>query len=253
MLEKDVVPYLKRRFKSFGIIKSRTIKTTGLAESQVNGRVRDLLGIRPPTTVGIYARLGEVDLRIMAKAPSLREADRNIGRIERIIMRRLKGYIFGCDDDTLELAAGRVLLKKKKTLAIAESCTGGLLSSRITDVPGSSRYFVNGVICYSNGSKENLLGVKRPTLARYGAVSKEVALEMAMGIKHYSCADIGLAITGIAGPTGGTKAKPVGLVYIALVADRKKIIRQLRFKGSRQEIKFQASQAALELLRKHTA
>jgi PncC family amidohydrolase len=150
-----------------------------------------------------------------------------------------------------EEAVGRLLKKKRLTLAVAESCTGGLISSRITDVAGSSAYFVDGVIVYSNDSKENLLGVKRETLKRYGAVSKETAFEMAKGVKHYSCADIGLAVTGIAGPSGGTKAKPVGLVYIAIATDKKNIVKKFRFKGPRQAIKLSASEAALNLILKN--
>jgi nicotinamide-nucleotide amidase len=165
-------------------------------------------------------------------------------------MRRLKDYIFGCDDETLEGAVGKILAKKGLTLAVAESCTGGLISSRITDVPGSSRYFIASIITYSNGSKENLLGIRHSTLLRHGAVSKEVALEMAMAVRHYSCADIGLAVTGIAGPGGATRTKPVGLVYTALVLGRRHILRKFRFKGTRREIKFQVSQVALDMLRK---
>ncbi|MDD5495719.1 MAG: nicotinamide-nucleotide amidohydrolase family protein [Candidatus Omnitrophica bacterium] len=162
---------------------------------------------------------------------------------------RFKNNALGYGDETLEEAVGRVLKKRGKTIAVAESCTGGLISSRITDVRGSSKYFLDGVIAYSDISKENLLGVSRGTLKYYGSVSKQVALEMAKGVKHFSCADIGLAVTGIAGPTGGTRAKPVGLVYIALVTDRKSLVKEFRFKGSRQMIKFQASQVALDLLR----
>ena len=139
----------------------------------------------------------------------------------------------------------------KKTLAIAESCTGGLLSSRITDVSGSSGYFIMGVVAYSNRAKEILLGVSAKSIKRYGAVSEEVALEMAKGIRRLAKTDIGLSVTGIAGPTGGTKSKPVGLVYIALVAGKKKIVKKFRFKGSRKNIKLQASQAALDVIRRN--
>ncbi len=143
------------------------------------------------------------------------------------------------------------MISKKKTIAVAESCTGGLVSSRLTDVSGSSKYFVLGVTAYSNTVKVNMLGVHEELLKQRGAVSREVALEMARGIKLLACVDIGMGITGIAGPTGGTKEKPVGLVYIALVTDKKRIVRKLRFRGSRQEIKFQASQAALDLIRRN--
>lgn len=251
MFEHNIIPYLKKRFKSSWIIKSRLIKTTGLAELQVDGLVKDLLKLTPPTTVGIYAKLGEVDLRIMAKAKNELEAKKAIGKIERVIKSRLKDYIFGSDDETLEEAVGMILTKKKKAIAIAESCTGGLISDRITNVSGSSRYFMASVISYSNESKENFFGVSGKSLKKYGAVSKEVAFQMAKGIKFLACVDIGLGITGIAGPTGATKKKTIGLVYIALVTDKKKIVKELRFRGSRKDIKFQASQVALDLIRRN--
>ena len=154
--------------------------------------------------------------------------------------------------DALEQAVAKVLSRKKLTIAVAESCTGGLVSHRLTNVSGSSGYFTTGVIAYSNRSKENILGVSPKTIARHGAVSKEAVLEMAEGIRHLACADIGIGVTGIAGPTGGSKAKPVGLVYIAALGIGIRgsgIVKEFRFKGSREEIKFQASEAALELLK----
>lgn len=160
---------------------------------------------------------------------------------------------------TPEIAVGKILRKNNLTLAIAESCTGGLISNRITDVSGSSDYFKAGIVAYSNKIKQNLLGVPDKSIKKYGAVSKEVALEMAKGVRRIAKTDIGIGITGIAGPvplaslgyrvnpTGGTKTKPVGLVYIALVTGKKQIVKEFRFKGSRKEIKFKASQAALNL------
>ncbi len=152
--------------------------------------------------------------------------------------------------DVLEMAIGRLLTKNRKTIAVAESCTGGGVSNRLTDVSGSSKYFIMGLVAYSNAVKIDLLGVKEESLRRFGAVSARVAQEMATGIKRLADVDIGVGITGISGPTGGTKTKPVGRVYIALAADAKKIAREFRFSGSRREIKFQASQAALDMIRK---
>ena len=248
MFERDILPIIKKLSGGL-VICSRTIKTTGLAESQVDGKVRDLLNLKPPTTLGIYAKLGQVDLKIMAKARTARQAERNISKVEMKIHSRLKEYIFGYDGDTLESAVVSALMRKSLTIATAESCTGGLLSHRLTNVSGSSKVFKAGVVVYANEAKESFLGVSRNTLKLHGAVSAPVAIEMARAIKHYACVDIGIAITGIAGPTGGTKKKPVGLVYIALVTDKKRIIKELRFRGSREEIKFQASQAALNLIR----
>ena len=252
VFERGVLPYLKRRFASGFIFKTRTVRTTGLPESRVNLIVRDLLKLPPPTTVGIYASLSEVDLVIMAKAKSETAARRAIAPLEKKIRARLAEYIFGLDDETLEGVVGSLLTKKRLTLSIAESCTGGLIAKRITDVAGSSGYFKAGIVTYSNESKESFLGVKAATLRRCGAVSRSVALEMARGIKHFACADIGIGVTGVAGPAGGTKAKPVGLVYIAYATDTKRLVKEYRFKGSRQDVRFQASQAALDLIRRTT-
>jgi nicotinamide-nucleotide amidase len=145
---------------------------------------------------------------------------------------------------------GKVLAAKRNTLAIAESCTGGLISSRVTDVPGSSRYFRMGVVAYSDDAKISQLCVSPGTIYKYGAVSRQTALEMAKNIREISGADIGLSVTGIAGPGGGAKAKSVGLVYIALAMQGKAIWKEFHFRGERKVIKFRSSQAALDLLKK---
>lgn len=249
LFDEGVATYIKRKFKSESVIRTRTIKTVGLPESRVNAIVKDLLKLPPPTTVGIYAKLREVHLVIMAKAKNDRFALRAIAKIERKISSGLKNYIFGYDDETLESAVGKILIRKKLTLSIAESCTGGLVSKRLTDISGSSEYFMAGIVTYSNRSKERFLGVSAVSIKKHGAVSGEVAAQMALGIKRFACTDIGVGITGIAGPTGGTARKPVGLVYIALVTDKKRIVKEFRFKGSRQDVKWQASQAALDMIR----
>lgn len=251
MFDLDVIPYLAKLHKIKWVLRARTIKTTGLAEAQVNYLVKDLLKRKPPTTVGIYAKLREVDLVIMTKAESRRSADRSIARIESIVRRRLGDNIFGCDDETLEEAVGKVLLKKKKTIAVAESCTGGLVSHRITNVSGSSKYFLMGIVAYSNLIKTFIVGVAPELLTKSGAVSRQVALSMAENARLAGRSDVGVGITGIAGPTGGTKAKPVGLVYIAFADGAKRVVRELRFRGNREEIKFQASQVALDVVRKN--
>jgi len=260
MFVNDIAPYLRRgrlnvpyavdNCESW-VIKSRLIKITGLPESLVNNKVKDLLNLKPPATVGIYAKLGQVELKIMSKAKNKREAVRAIASTERKIRSRLKDHIFGCDDETLEGAVADLLIKKKRTIAVAESCTGGLVSNRLTNIGGSSKYFIMGIIAYSNEVKKNILCVDPEILKKHGAVSKQVAGQMAVGIKLLAGTDIGVGITGVAGPTGGTKAKPVGLVYIALAIGNKLIVRELKFRGSREEIKFQASQVALDMIRKN--
>lgn len=148
----------------------------------------------------------------------------------------------------IEAEVGKIMQKRRMTIAVAESCTGGLISSRLTDVGGSSEYFKMGIVAYSDKIKENILGVSPMLLRKHGAASKQVALEMAKGARLLANTDIGIGVTGIAGPTGGTKKKPVGLVYIALATNKKRLVKEFRFKGSRQKIKRQASEAALGLV-----
>jgi len=155
------------------------------------------------------------------------------------------------ESSALEKQIGALLRKHGKTISIAESCTGGLISHRITNVPGSSNYYDCSVIAYSNQSKITILHVSPETLKKFGAVSRQTAIEMAQGIKQISRSDLGLAVTGIAGPGGGTPKKPVGLVYICLASDESVVCEEFRFKGKREEIKFQASEAALEMIKKH--
>jgi len=251
MFENYVIPYLKRRkYAESRTLVTRTIRTTGLVESAVNKKMKKFLSISGLVTVGIYAHLGEVHLKISAKAKNPKAAERLIAPIERKIRKILGHYIYGTDKDELEDVIGRLLQKKRKTLSIAESCTGGMVSDKITDVSGSSAYFKMGVISYSNKAKEDLLSVSKETLKRYGAVSRPVALEMAKGVMRLSSSDVSVGITGIAGPTGGSRKKPVGLVYIAIARGKKAKVKECRFTGNRKDIKQQTQIAALDLIRR---
>ncbi|MBN1354621.1 MAG: competence/damage-inducible protein A [Candidatus Omnitrophica bacterium] len=250
LFEKSIIPYLRKKgFAGNWIIKTRTIKISGFAEVDVNNAVKDLLSMGPYTTLGIYAHLGEAHLKITSKAKNEKTADREIKKVEAIIRKRLGNYVYGADNETLESVVGEMLTKKKLICAVAESCTGGLISNMFTNVSGSSKYFKMGIIAYSNTAKVELLGVPEEKIEKYGAVSKEVALSMAEGIKKVSGADISLATTGIAGPTGGTTKKPVGLVYIAAIGYKLKMVKKYRFSGNREEIKLQTSISALNLIR----
>jgi nicotinamide-nucleotide amidase len=161
----------------------------------------------------------------------------------------LGDYIYGKNEDTLEAIVGRLLLKRNLTISAAESCTGGLIMHRLTNVPGSSRYFLGGVVSYSNELKIRVLGVRDKTLKTVGAVSREVAREMASGVRKLMGSDIGVSTTGIAGPSGGSEEKPVGLVYTAISTKEKTIIEKNIFKGDRWMIKERASQKALDMVR----
>lgn len=251
MFEKTAIPYLIKRFQPDKIIKSRIIKITGLAESKVNEKIEDILKTSGNIEMGIYPHPEEITVKITVTEKSKQKAKAAINKIEKKIKSRLKHYIFGYDNDKLEEVAGKLLLKKKKTLAIAESCTGGLLANRITDVSGSSKYLRMGVVTYSNESKNRLLSVPQETIKKYGAVSKQVAALMAKNIRLLANASIGIGISGIAGPTGGSKKKPVGLVYIALSTKKNTICKEFRFLGQRNIIKHKATQAALDLIRKN--
>ncbi len=251
MVEHDVAPYLAKKFPANWVILSRLIKTTGLAESQVNQKVKDILNAKPPLSVGIYAHTEGVDLNITAKAKSKRQAEKLIKQIETKIRSRLKEYIYGQDAQSLEEVVADAFKAKKKTIAIAESCTGGLISKRLTNVSGSSQYFPLGVVVYSNQSKQFLLGIPQETLKKFGAVSKEVAHLLAVNIKQLAKTDLGLGVTGIAGPKGGTKEKPVGSVFIALATPRKILSRELHLHGDRNAVRMRASQAALEMVRRY--
>src|ERR671921_307269 len=212
MFEETLEPLIKER--SEGSILSRTLWFTGIGESALAEKVQDLLDASDPT-VAPLAGQGKVRLRITARAPT-EKAEEKIAPVGDEILARLGDYYFGEDDETLESAVGHLLKERGGTLALAESCTGGLLAKRLTDVAGSSAYLKQGLVTYSNESKERLLGVPSEMLLEHGAVSEPVARKMAESVRALAGADYGLSVTGIAGPDGGTEEKPVGLVFVGL-------------------------------------
>jgi nicotinamide-nucleotide amidase len=252
MVKEIALPYLKKIFSLNEIIKSRIIKITGLSESRVDEIIEDILRLTGKVQMGIYPYPEEIHVKITVTEKNERSADKIIAKIEKQIRSRLKNYIFGYDNEKLEEVVGKILLKSKKTLAIAESCTGGLLSSRITDVPGSSNYFKLGLVTYSNESKNKLLDIPIETIKKYGSVSKQVASLMAVNIRKLVMADYGIGISGIAGPGGATNKKPIGLVYIALSTKTKTYCKEFRFRGTRDIIKQRSTQAALNMIREVT-
>jgi len=235
------------------VIRSRVLRITGEGESAVEERIKDLLRQTEPT-IAPYAKLGEVHLRLTAKGPP-EQVDAALARGEAQLRERLGDLIYGVDDQTLEDVVAKVLTTKHLTLAVAESCTGGTISSRLTNIPGSSAYFLEGVVAYSNEAKVRDVGVDPTLLATRGAVSPEVAEAMAGAIRRRCGAEVGLGVTGIAGPTGGTPDKPVGLVYLGLDDSRGAMHRRLMFgaEAGREGIRVLAAQAALNLLRLHVA
>lgn len=216
MFEKRALPWLRRHLWP-RIAKGRTvIQTIGWPESRVNEAVADLFGADPGLEVTILARGGKIEVRLTASAGTPAAVRRLLARSRRDALRRLPpGIVYGFDGETLEEAVNRLAAARGWTLAVAESCTGGLVNTRLTDVPGASRILRRGVVTYADEAKERILGVRRSTLRRHGAVSEACAGEMAQGVRRWAKADLGLAISGIAGPTGGTPDKPIGLVWIA--------------------------------------
>ena len=214
MLQESVVPFLAGR--SGAVIVTHDLHVYGQGEGHVAALIDDLMyGANP--TVATYAKDGEMFVRVAAKAANTAEADALCAPMLREVTRRIgEEFIYSLDVDSLEETVVRALGEKHMTIATAESCTGGLLAKRITDIPGSSDVFEMGAVTYANRIKEMVLGVRPETLERFGAVSEETAREMAEGIRRAAGSDIGIGITGVAGPGGGTKEKPVGLVYIAM-------------------------------------
>lgn len=250
MLTASALPQLLRRSRIRpGHFVIRSLKIAGHPEAQIAQKIRPYLRRRPPLTLGIYARPGEVELKIMSKAATKRQALSRAAWLEARLRRRLGGDVFGADSETLPEVAGRLLRRLRLRLAIAESCTGGVLSGLVTDVSGSSDYFLGGVVSYHDRVKSGVLGVPARTLSREGAVSSRTARAMAAGVRRLLGADVGIALTGIAGPSGATASKPVGLVYIALALDRTVRCRAYRFFGSRAEIRSRAAGTALNWLR----
>ncbi len=249
MVNERVAPYLRELVgQKSGLIKSRVLRIAGLGESSVEDRVKHLLRSSNPT-VAPLASVGEVHLRITAKAASAEEAERMLDEMDGKIVAELGSAVFGRDEQTLEQVVVQSLIERKLTLSLAESCTGGLIASRITDVSGSSAALLAGVVSYSNEAKQSILGVPEQLLVEYGAVSEQVARAMAEGVRKITGSDIGISVTGIAGPTGGTPEKPVGLVYMALSSEKGTTAYRHRFMGSRKDIKWRSSQTALDMLR----
>lgn len=249
MLEEQVLSYLRARMAGKErVVYSRTLKLCGIGEASVEERIHDLLRGQGNPTLAPLASLGEVQLRLTAVAANADSARELIAPVEKEIRRRLGRYIFGADDDTLEGVVGAILRERGITLAVAESCSGGTLSTRLTDVAGSSAYFMLGVVAYDNRWKEDILGVDRQLLETHGAVSREVAEAMARGVRRLAGCDLGLGVTGIAGPGGGTQEKPVGLVYTALASSGGTRVRRDLYWGSRQEIKERSARGALVML-----
>lgn len=228
---------------------SRTLRFFGIGESELEDKLSDIINNQTNPTIAPYAKEGEVTLRITAKSYTKDDADNLIDEVENKIKTLVGKYLYGYGETTLEETVAKLLVEKNLTIAVSESCTGGMVSSTLIDYPGISQVFMEGCVTYSNEAKMSRLGVKKETLDNFGAVSTETAIEMAKGVAMNLKTNVGLSTTGIAGPGGGTAEKPVGLVYIGLYINGKTKVKKLNLAGSREKIRVKATKEALNFLR----
>jgi len=248
IFENEILPFLKSKSsKKFTL--QKVLRTTGIVESAIYEKIEPILKFKSPVKIGFLPGFSGVDLKLRIISESDDLAHKIILEIEQKVREILNEYIYGIDQETLEEVLGKLLQNKKKTISVAESCTGGLIGAKFTNVSGSSNYFINGVITYSNEAKIELLKIPKEIIEKYGAVSEQVAILMAEGVKKISNTDYGLSATGIAGPTGGTEEKPVGLVYIGLAHENDSFAKKFVFGGDRQAVRERTAQAALNLVR----
>ena len=249
MFDEWVRPLVQREFPLPGPFACRTLRTSGVGESAVQERIAGPLAalVAAGLEVGYCARVGQVDVRLIARGPA---AEAVVREAEGVLQKLMGPNIYGYDDEEMEAVVVRLLARQRKTLALAESCTGGGIAHRITNVPGASAVLAGGFVTYSNAAKQSCLGVRAETLAAHGAVSEEVAREMAEGARKALGVDFALAVTGIAGPSGGTQEKPVGTVFIALTGAFGTEVRQKLNACEREAFKQATAQQALEMLRR---
>lgn len=248
MFTDSVMPKLQQ--KCGQVFYSQTVKIVGPGESSVETQILDMLNTQENPTIAPYAKTGEVHLRVTARAKDEKEAREKTAPVVEELYRRFGKAVYTTDaDETLEMALTKLLIKKKYTMTTAESCTGGMIAARMVNAPGVSAVLKSGFITYANEAKEELLGVSHDTLEKFGAVSRETAEEMAEGAVKAAHTDAAIAVTGIAGPDGGTKEKPVGLVYIGVNVRGNVKVREYHFSGSRQKIRESVTAAALTFLR----
>ena len=250
MLADFVLPTLKSRFPQKSVIRSHSLRLIGLRESEIAQRLETLEEEHPTVAFGYFPRFPENLLTLTVQSSTLAGANSTLNETVQAVRNLLGLYIYGEGDNTLEMVVGHLLTERGYSLALAESCTGGLIGHLLTNVPGSSAYFDRSLVTYSEAAKISHLFVSPDLISRYGVVSLEVAEAMVRGLQRESKADIALSITGIAGPSGGTKEKPVGTVFLALLCDKGLHTEGFHFGGGRQKIKLAAAYTALDRLRR---
>jgi nicotinamide-nucleotide amidase len=252
MIDHSIIPLIKEKYLQNPeyYFRTKMLLTTGIGESTLFEKIGSIDELLQNQKMAFLPSPLGVRIRIDTKAATEEAAELELKRIEKILYIRIGDYVYGEDEDLLEEIVGKLLRKNNLTLSVAESCTGGFISQRITDISGSSDYFKGGVISYSNEVKQSVVNVNPMTLRNNGAVSSEVALEMAKGVRKVLNTDIGLSATGIAGPTGATKDKPVGLTYVAIAIGDKVYSKELYLGDNRNRNRIRAAQAALDMLRR---
>lgn len=248
MFKNHVRKYLEKR--TGDTIVSEVLRVFGIGESSAEKKLQDLIDNGKNPTIAPYAKEGEVIFRITAKAKSEEEAKKLIKPLKDEVYSRLGDAVYNTGDTTLQDTVAEMLVNKDMTIGVSESCTGGLLSSKLIEYPGISKVFLEGAVTYSNEAKMRTLNVKKETLEKFGAVSHETAKEMAEGIAKRTGARIGVSTTGIAGPTGGTEEKPVGLVYFGIYVDGEVKSYKHIFTGDRNSVRNRASMTALDIIRR---
>jgi nicotinamide-nucleotide amidase len=252
MITNGVIPALRKHFpQEEQYIIKQTIRTFGLSEAAVDDRVKDINFNSLGVSIGFYPVFPENHIVLIAQSKNQEEAQKNLQKAQDEVSSHVQDYIFAYGDKTLEEVIAGLLTEKKLTIAVAESCTGGLITNRLTDISGSSDYLERGLVTYSNKAKISMLGVPAEVIEKHGAVSEETARLMAEGVRKLAGTDLGLSSTGIAGPTGGSKEKPVGTVYIALADAKQTICRHYSYRWDRKRNKDMFSEAALFLLKNH--
>jgi nicotinamide-nucleotide amidase len=251
LMDEVVIPDLLLHSTALPALGHKVLKLYGINEPSIAEKLKDLPGKSGNIILGFYPRFPENHITLSLRGDDQPSVTGELDVMEREIRSRLGSFIFATADQTMEGVVGEMLLQKKLTLSVAESCTGGLIGNLLTNVPGSSGYFLGGVIVYSNQAKMDLLGVSKQTLDTYGAVSGQVAGEMAAGVRRELKTDLGLSVTGIAGPDGGTDEKPAGTVHIGLASGEKLFSGKYRFWGKREQNKLNSAVMALDWVRRH--
>ncbi len=249
MMEKSVLPRL-RMVGGRGVSQCRLLRTVGISESEIYEKIGDFQQRFPNMKLAFLPQTPGVVVRLRISGESKKRCEEELARAEAFVREKVERFVFGVEDVSLEGVVASLLLEKKLTIGVAESCTGGLVSHKLTDVPGSSGYFNRGVVAYSDEAKMEILGVPEETIRVHGAVSSETAVVMAEGVRQISGTDIGVSATGIAGPGGGTKTKPVGLVYIGYADKDRSFAEKHRFMKDRWWNKERSAVTALDLVRR---